>query len=180
MPCSGVASTVTRRRRRIGGVHLASIEPQKMLRVALRCVRLPTSRRAFHASSLLQHGGAPPSGPTVPLQFKLKDGSIKTVDAHVGTSILDVAHRNDIDLEGACESSLACSTCHVILEDDTFDSLPEPCEDEEDMLDMAFGLTATSRLGCQVMVTDSMANAVVTLPSATRNFYVDGHVPKPH
>ncbi|RHY20223.1 hypothetical protein DYB37_002542, partial [Aphanomyces astaci] len=114
------------------------------------------------------------------LKFRLKDGSIKVVDAQIGTSILDVAHKYDIDLEGACESSLACSTCHVIIEEDLFDKLPEPSEEEEDMLDLAFGLTATSRLGCQVMVSPEMENSVVTLPLATRNFYVDGHVPKPH
>ncbi|ETV92438.1 hypothetical protein H310_13315 [Aphanomyces invadans] len=142
----------------------------------------PSSRRLFHATSLLQHGGShvAANGPTVPLKFRLKDGSIKVVDAAIGASILDVAHKYDIDLEGACESSLACSTCHVIIEDDLFDKLPEPCEEEEDMLDLAFGLTATSRLGCQVMVSKDMENSVITLPLATRNFYVDGHVPKPH
>ncbi|KAH9076263.1 hypothetical protein Ae201684P_012750 [Aphanomyces euteiches] len=134
-------------------------------------------RRSVHATA---HGNRHASGPVVPLKFRLKDGSIKVVDAQIGTSILDVAHRHDIDLEGACESSLACSTCHVILEGDLFDELPEPSEEEEDMLDMAFGLTATSRLGCQVIVTEDMANTTVTLPAATRNFYVDGHVPKPH
>lgn len=58
-------------------------------------------------------------------------------------SLLQVAHANDIDLEGACESSMACSTCHVVLEDDVFEKLELACEDEEDMLDMAFGLTDT-------------------------------------
>jgi ferredoxin len=84
-----------------------------------------------------------------------------------------VAHNNGIDLEGACEASLACSTCHVILEEQVFDSLDELEEEEEDLLDLAYGLTHTSRLGCQVMVTPDMANMVVKLPSATRNFYVD-------
>ena len=87
--------------------------------------------------------------------------------------MLDVAHNNGIDLEGACESSLACSTCHVILESGVYDSLEEPCEEEEDLLDLAYGLTHTSRLGCQVKVTREMENMVVKLPSATRNFYVD-------
>ncbi|KDO33869.1 hypothetical protein SPRG_01748 [Saprolegnia parasitica CBS 223.65] len=141
---------------------------------------LASARRTFHSSIALHHGAAPVGGPTVPINFRLKDGSIKQVAAAVGTSILDVAHAFEIDLEGACESSLACSTCHVIFEEPVFDELPEACEDEEDMLDMAFGLTATSRLGCQVMVTEELADAIVTLPAATRNFYVDGHVPKPH
>ena len=86
---------------------------------------------------------------------------------------MDVAHNNGIDLEGACESSLACSTCHVILDETIYDDLDEPCEEEEDLLDLAYGLTHTSRLGCQVAVTRDMENMIVKLPSATRNFYVD-------
>ena len=84
-----------------------------------------------------------------------------------------MAHNNGIDLEGACESSLACSTCHVILAQEVYDDLDEPCEEEEDLLDLAYGLTHTSRLGCQVMVTRDMEKMVVKLPSSTRNFYVD-------
>jgi ferredoxin-2, mitochondrial len=74
----------------------------------------------------------------------------------------------------------ACSTCHLILPHAIYDSLPEPSEDEEDMLDMAFGLSETSRLGCQVKVTTRMEGMVLEMPKATRNFYVDGHKPKPH
>mmetsp|Transcript_43209 Transcript_43209/g.57177 ORF Transcript_43209/g.57177 Transcript_43209/m.57177 type:complete len:156 (+) Transcript_43209:75-542(+) len=93
--------------------------------------------------------------------------------AREGETLLEVAHNNGIDLEGACESSLACSTCHVILEQDLYDSLEEPCEEEEDLLDLAYGLTLTSRLGCQIKVERSMEQMTVKLPSATRNFYVD-------
>merc|ERR1712156_1241543 len=93
--------------------------------------------------------------------------------AEVGLHLLDVAHNNGIDLEGACEASLACSTCHVILSDTVYDSLEEPCEEEEDLLDLAYGLTHTSRLGCQVFVSREMEEMKVRLPSATRNFYVD-------
>jgi ferredoxin len=74
----------------------------------------------------------------------------------------------------------ACSTCHLIFPQAVYDELPDPSEDEEDMLDMAFGLTESSRLGCQVHVTADMDGVVVEMPKATRNFYVDGHVPKPH
>lgn len=74
----------------------------------------------------------------------------------------------------------ACSTCHLILPPSLYDALPEPSEDEEDMLDMAFGLTETSRLGCQITVTADMDGVVLEMPKATRNFYVDGHTPKPH
>ena len=69
------------------------------------------------------------------------EGVEKTVEAEKGLSILEVAHKNGIDLEGACEGSLACATCHVILEKEIFDSLNEPTEEEEDMLDLAFLLT---------------------------------------
>ncbi|POM58587.1 2Fe-2S ferredoxin [Phytophthora palmivora] len=138
--------------------------------------------RFFHASATALHGDMSKfaGNPTVQLKFKLRDDSIKEVEAKTGMSLLEVAHANDIDLEGACESSMACSTCHVILEDSVFDELEEACEDEEDMLDMAFGLTDTSRLGCQVIVDEGFDGTTVTLPQATRNFYVDGHVPKPH
>ncbi|KAF1336080.1 2fe-2s ferredoxin, partial [Globisporangium splendens] len=120
------------------------------------------------------------ANPTVHISFKKRDGSLQEVEAKTGMSLLQVAHANDIDLEGACESSMACSTCHVVLEDDIYENLEPACEDEEDMLDMAFGLTDTSRLGCQVIVDESFEGTTVTLPKATRNFYVDGHVPKPH
>jgi len=77
-------------------------------------------------------------------------------------------------LVGACEGSVACSTCHVILPSEYYDKLPEPDDDENDMLDMAFGLTDTSRLGCQVKMTKDLDGITCTLPSATRNMFVDG------
>ena len=93
--------------------------------------------------------------------------------AREGETLLEVAHNNGVDLEGACEASLACSTCHVILDETVYNSLEEPCEEEEDLLDLAYGLTHTSRLGCQILVTPAMVEMKVRLPSATRNFYVD-------
>lgn len=81
---------------------------------------------------------------------------------------------------GACEGVCACSTCHLILESDFYDSLEMGSEAEEDMLDQAFGLTPTSRLGCQIVLTKDMNNINLKLPKATRNMYVDGHVPQPH
>lgn len=81
---------------------------------------------------------------------------------------------------GACDGSLACSTCHVVLEQATYDALPAPCIEEEDMLDLAFGLTQTSRLGCQVKLARALDGMRVTLPHATRNMAVDGFKPKPH
>lgn len=93
----------------------------------------------------------PPEESENPVKFKFVYTKINEeiwVRAREGESLLEVAHNNHIDLEGACESSLACSTCHVILDSPIYDSLEEPCEEEEDLLDLAFGLTHTSRLGC--------------------------------
>ena len=97
------------------------------------------------------------------------DGSRLEVEAPVGLSVLEIAHRNNIDLEGACEGSLACSTCHVIVDPEWYDLLKEASDDEEDMLDLAFGLTATSRLGCQIVITEELDGLTVRLPSSTRN-----------
>jgi len=96
----------------------------------------------------------------------------KEVEALVGLSILEIAHDNDIDLEGACEGSLACATCHVVLEEKIYNTLEEPEEAEEDMLDLAFGLTHTSRLGCQIILTKELDGMRIRLPSATRNINV--------
>lgn len=93
----------------------------------------------------------------------------KEVEADLGLSLLEVAHKNNIDLEGACEGSLACSTCHVIVEESWYKKLQKPIDAEEDMLDLAFGLTPTSRLGCQIIITKEIDGLEVRLPSATRN-----------
>lgn len=93
----------------------------------------------------------------------------KEIEAPEGLSILEVAHQNNIDLEGACEGSLACSTCHVIVDEKFYNKLDTPSEEEEDMLDLAFGLTHTSRLGCQIILTQELDGIRVKLPAATRN-----------
>ena len=104
--------------------------------------------------------------------FIATDGARREVEAPVGASVLEVARRNDIDIEGACEGSLACSTCHVIVDPEWYDLLKEASEDEEDMLDLAFGLTRTSRLGCQIIITEELDGLTVQLPAATRNLLV--------
>ena len=101
--------------------------------------------------------------------FIERDGTRREVDAPLGLSVLEIAHKNDVDIEGACEGSLACSTCHVIVEPDWYELLKEASEDEEDMLDLAFGLTATSRLGCQIVMTEELDGLTVRLPASTRN-----------
>ncbi|MDA0902436.1 MAG: ferredoxin family 2Fe-2S iron-sulfur cluster binding protein [Proteobacteria bacterium] len=105
---------------------------------------------------------------TVKIIFICK-GEKKEIEVPVGTTVLEAAHNNGIDLEGACEGSLACSTCHVIVDQKHFDKLEEPTEDEEDMLDLAFGLTSTSRLGCQIIMNEDLDGLTVTVPDETRN-----------
>ena len=107
------------------------------------------------------------------MTFINPDGTRLDVEAPVGLSVLEIAHRNNISLEGACEGSLACSTCNVVVEKDWFDKRAPASEDEEDMLDLAFGLTHTSRLGCQILMSVALDGLVVRLPAATRNMMVD-------
>lgn len=103
------------------------------------------------------------------LTFVSPDGSRKEVDAPLGLSVMEIAHRHGVDIEGACEGSLACSTCHVIVAPEWYDRLKPAEEAEEDMLDLAFGLTRTSRLGCQIIMSDALDGLVVSLPASTRN-----------
>ena len=109
----------------------------------------------------------------------IENGENKTFDVENGLSVLEVAHQNNIDLEGACEGSLACSTCHVIVNDNDFNKLDEASEEEEDMLDLAFGVTSTSRLGCQIIMSDDLDGLIVRIPSQTRNIDAEkNHKPK--
>jgi ferredoxin, 2Fe-2S len=101
--------------------------------------------------------------------FVERDGTRREVDAPVGLSVLEIAHKHGIDLEGACEGSLACSTCHVVVDTEWIELLKEPTEDEEDMLDLAFGLTQTSRLGCQIIMSEELDGLTVALPAGVRN-----------
>ncbi len=98
------------------------------------------------------------------MSFVERNGSIREVEAPLGLSVLEIAHRHGVDLEGACEGSLACATCHVVVDPAWSDKLAEPTDDEEDMLDLAFALEKTSRLGCQIVMTESLDGLVVRLP----------------
>jgi 2Fe-2S ferredoxin len=98
------------------------------------------------------------------------DGAV--VEAEVGESILNVALKNDIGIEHACEKVCACTTCHVIVREG-FDSLNEGDELEEDMLDKAWGLEPESRLGCQAIVADE--DLVVEIPKYTVNMVSEAH-----
>jgi 2Fe-2S ferredoxin len=103
------------------------------------------------------------------MTFIERDGTRREVDAPLGLSVLEIAHKHGVDIEGACEGSLACSTCHVIVDAEWYELLKEASEDEEDMLDLAFGLTQTSRLGCQIIMSEELDGLTVKLPAATRN-----------
>jgi ferredoxin len=101
---------------------------------------------------------------TVPIIYIEPSGEEKEVQAEVGKHLLDIAHDNNIELEGACGGELACATCHLIFEQEMYDTLPEKDEEEDDMLDLAFELTDTSRLGCQICVREDMAGMKVRIP----------------
>ncbi|GAA0172170.1 oxidoreductase [Lithospermum erythrorhizon] len=117
----------------------------------------------------------------ISVTFVDKDGEEQNIKVPLGTSMLEAAHENDIELEGACEGSLACSTCHVIVMDmEYYNKLEEPTDEENDMLDLAFGLTETSRLGCQVIAKPELDGIRLAIPAASRNMAVDGYKPKPH
>ena len=107
------------------------------------------------------------SGKPITVTFVEPDGEEYECVAELGDNMLDVAHDNDIELEGACGGELACSTCHIILEQSYFDKLEEADEEEEDMLDLALGLTDTSRLGCQVCATPELDGMRMVIPEET-------------
>ncbi|GAM36173.1 2Fe-2S iron-sulfur cluster binding domain protein [Talaromyces pinophilus] len=130
------------------------------------------SRRQFSVTSVAAHGHITPPKPgeEINVSFIDKDGEKYDFQVSEGDNLLDIAQANDLEMEGACGGSCACSTCHVIVEDaDLYDRMPEPDDDENDMLDLAFGLTETSRLGCQVKMTKDLDGLVVRLPAMTRN-----------
>ncbi|KAK0727828.1 2Fe-2S ferredoxin-type domain-containing protein [Lasiosphaeria miniovina] len=144
--------------------------------------RLATSRdsrlslrfqpRLFSTSSALSHGHVDPPKPGEELYvtFIDKEGLEYKLAVSKGDNLLDIAQAHDLEMEGACGGSCACSTCHVIVTDEEFfDKIPAADDDENDMLDLAFGLTETSRLGCQVVMTPELDGLRVKLPSMTRN-----------
>nr|XP_021405084.1 ferredoxin-2, mitochondrial [Lonchura striata domestica] len=131
----------------------------------------------------LSGGGAAaeqPEAAVVNVVFVDREGREVPVRGRVGDNVLHLAQRHGLELEGACEASLACSTCHVYISEPHLERLPAPDEREEDLLDQAPLLRENSRLGCQLCLSPAMEGARIALPRLTRNFYVDGHTPKPH
>ena len=99
------------------------------------------------------------------INFKLKDGSIKRINADNGLTLMEVARDNDLGIEGTCGGSISCCTCHVIIDKDWFKKVGTPNPDEEDMLDLAVDLENTSRLGCQIEVKQELEGLVVKIPN---------------
>ena len=103
------------------------------------------------------------------IKFIFDDGTIKEVEASNGLSVMEIAHQNDIyEIEGACGGSLSCATCHVIVEKKFYDILENVSpkkEDEDDMLDLAFSLNKTSRLSCQIIMSDELDGLTVRIPT---------------
>nr|CAH8863634.1 unnamed protein product [Trichobilharzia regenti] len=131
-------------------------------------------------SAAAANAAAPSASKIVRVNFIDRNGDIKSIEGKVGENLMTLARQHSIEIEGACEASLACSTCHVYVEEKFYDQLPPASEAEEDMLDLAVFLQENSRLSCQITLTEELDGMKVTLPKATRNFYVDGHVPQPH
>ncbi|HEX6604372.1 MAG TPA: 2Fe-2S iron-sulfur cluster-binding protein [Sphingomicrobium sp.] len=105
------------------------------------------------------------------IRFFRADGSLdKEVDAKAGQRLLDVAWAAREPLEGACEGVMACSTCHVIVDAQDFDKLPPASEEEEDLLDLAAHATRTSRLACQIILTDDLQSLDVRIPPGATNW----------
>ena len=98
------------------------------------------------------------------LIFIGSNGSEKIVEAENGFSVMEVARDNDIDIEGTCGGSISCCTCHVIIDPDWFNIVGKPNPDEEDMLDLAIGLQPTSRLSCQIEITNELDGLRMTVP----------------
>lgn len=122
-----------------------------------------------------------PNAEPVTVTYVDRNGLEHTIEGRVGDNVMYLAQRHDLDIEGACEASLACCTCHVYVETHHDQLVNEELdEEEEDMLDLAPFLQENSRLACQIILDKDIDGLVVRLPSATRNFYVDGHKPSHH
>lgn len=101
--------------------------------------------------------------------FITAGGERVVAEAKAGDCLLEVAQNADMPLEGTCEGQMACSTCHVIVSKDWFAKLPSASEDEEDMLDLAAGVTRTSRLACQLTLTEALDGLEVRIPGESHN-----------
>ena len=107
----------------------------------------------------------------IKVRFHKPDGTLdKEVEAKPGQRLLDVAWAAGQPLEGACEGVMACSTCHVIVDKADFEKLPNASDEEEDLLDLAAHATRTSRLACQIILTEDMRTLDVRIPAGAKNW----------
>jgi ferredoxin len=105
------------------------------------------------------------------VRFFRADGTLdKEVKAEPGQRLLDVAWAAREPLEGACEGVMACSTCHVIVDAEDFEKLPPATEEEEDLLDLAAHAARTSRLACQIILTEDLESLDVRIPPSSTNW----------
>lgn len=155
---------------------LRSLNSSQSLSILSR--NLPHSPTAFFRPRFISstnprhhgHLNKPKPGKELHITFITKDGEQLNCEAAEGDNVLDIAQAHNLDMEGACGGSCACSTCHVIVDPEYYDRMEEPDDDENDMLDLAFGLTETSRLGCQIYMSKDIDGIRLALPSMTRNF----------
>ena len=105
----------------------------------------------------------------VRVRFVGRNGEVTEAEGAPGTALLDVAQACGMPLEGTCEGQMACSTCHVVAAAEWFDKLPPAVEEEEDMLDLAAGVTRTSRLSCQIELTEELDGLEVRIPAESRD-----------
>ena len=102
------------------------------------------------------------------VRFLSADGTRAVeVEGQPGTRLLDLAQAHDQPLEGTCEGAMACSTCHVVIAGVDFAALPKASAEEEDMLDFAYGVTRTSRLACQIWLSETLATLEVRMPGGS-------------
>lgn len=98
------------------------------------------------------------------LKFVKADGSVHALNVESGSTLMEIGRDNNMGLEGTCGGSLSCATCHVYFSDADYARVGAPSDDEMDMLELAFGLTATSRLGCQITIDNNMEGLTVKVP----------------
>lgn len=136
-----------------------------------------TINRKFSLTAKIYHGEYEWQEPKsadeiVNITFVTKDGKRVPIRGKIGDNLLYLGHRYGVEIEGACEASLACSTCHVYVKEDYLDKLSEPKEEEEDQLDLAPFLKSNSRLGCQIILKKDLDGAEFALPQADRKSVV--------
>ena len=98
------------------------------------------------------------------MKFIKSDGSEHELNVDNGSTLMEIGRDNNMGLEGTCGGSLSCATCHVYFSDADFARVGSPSDDEMDMLELAFGLTPTSRLGCQITIDDNLDGLTVKVP----------------